>query len=103
MSLFSVTRQPFPRATLVIRSPKKSEGCQTLPSHHCLYNANWHKYFCFQFGDDHFREIEELWAALVICWPNNLKVVIHYLVIIVNMAAAELLPYVSIIVKVILL
>jgi hypothetical protein len=51
--------------------------------------------FVDQFGDDHYREIEELWAALVIGWPNNLRVIIHYLVILTNMAAAELLPFVS--------
>lgn len=49
----------------------------------------------FQFGDDHPKEVEELWAALCTCWPNNLKVIIRYLFIITGMAAAELLPYVS--------
>lgn len=48
-----------------------------------------------QLGDDHPKEVEELWAALCTCWPNNLKVIIRYLFIITGMAAAELLPYVS--------
>ena len=48
----------------------------------------------FQFGDEHPAEIEDLWAALVRWWPTNLKVVIRYLVVLVNMAATDLLPYV---------
>ena len=51
--------------------------------------------YLFQFGDDHPKEVEELWAALCTCWPNNLKVIIRYLFIITGMAAAELLAYVS--------
>ena len=48
-----------------------------------------------QFGDNHAKEIEELWTALVACWPGNLKVIIRYIVIITGMAPANLLPYVS--------
>ena len=48
----------------------------------------------FQFGDEHPAEIEDLWAALVRWWPANLKVVIRYLLVLVNMAATDLLPYV---------
>lgn len=54
-----------------------------------------HLVFYSQYGDDHPRELEDLWSALVVCWPNNLRVVIHYLVIITNMAASELMQYVS--------
>ncbi|XP_042872601.1 protein furry-like isoform X6 [Penaeus japonicus] len=50
-------------------------------------------YITAKFGDDHPKEVEELWAALCTCWPNNLKVIIRYLFIITGMAAAELLPY----------
>jgi hypothetical protein len=32
---------------------------------------------------------------LVRWWPGNLKVIIRYLLILVNMAATDLLPYVS--------
>lgn len=50
-------------------------------------------YITAKLGDDHPKEVEELWAALCTCWPNNLKVIIRYLFIITGMAAAELLPY----------
>ncbi|XP_064103219.1 protein furry-like isoform X6 [Macrobrachium nipponense] len=50
-------------------------------------------YITAKFGDDHPKEVEELWAALCTCWPNNLKVIIRYLFIITGMAAAELLAY----------
>lgn len=50
-----------------------------------------------QFSDQHPKEIEDLWSTLCACWPNNLKVIIRYLVIISGMAPNELLPYVSII------
>jgi hypothetical protein len=49
----------------------------------------------FQFGDNHSKEIEEVWATLCTSWPNNMKVIIRYLIIISGMAPCELLPYVS--------
>ncbi len=49
----------------------------------------------FQFGDDHAKEIEDLWASLVACWPGNLKVIIRYIIIISGMAPVNLLHYVS--------
>lgn len=48
-----------------------------------------------QFSDEHPKEVEELWATLCGCWPNNLKVIIRYLIIVSGMAPQELLPYVS--------
>ena len=53
-------------------------------------------YLSSQFSDEHPKEIEELWATLCGCWPNNLKVIIRYLIIVSGMAPQELLPYVSI-------
>ncbi|XP_076040545.1 microtubule binding protein furry isoform X4 [Oratosquilla oratoria] len=50
-------------------------------------------YITAKFGDDHPKEVEEVWAALCSCWPNNLKVIIRYLFIITGMAPSELLPY----------
>lgn len=54
-----------------------------------------------QFSDEHPKETEELWSTLCGCWPNNLKVIIRYLIIVSGMAPQELLPYVrySLIVK----
>lgn len=43
----------------------------------------------------HPRDIEEIWGTLSQYWPNNLKVILRYLVIITGMAPNELLPYVS--------
>ena len=34
-------------------------------------------YITAKFGDDHAKEIEDLWAALVACRPNNLKVIVR--------------------------
>lgn len=48
-----------------------------------------------QFSDAHPRDIEELWGTLCQFWPNNLKVILRYLVIMSGMAPTELLPYVS--------
>lgn len=48
-----------------------------------------------QYSDSHTREIEEIWGSLCQFWPNNLKVILRYLVIISGMAPNELLPYVS--------
>lgn len=50
---------------------------------------------CQQFSDAHPRDIEELWGTLCQFWPNNLKVILRYLVIMSGMAPTELLPYVS--------
>ena len=52
-------------------------------------------YITVKFGDDHPKEVEELWSALCTCWPNNLRVIIRYLIIITGMAAQELLHYVK--------
>lgn len=48
-----------------------------------------------QFADSH-PYIEELWGTLCQFWPNNLKVILRYLLIISGMAPNELLANVSI-------
>ncbi|XP_061707570.1 protein furry isoform X3 [Cydia pomonella] len=50
-------------------------------------------YITAKFSDQHPKEIEELWSTLCACWPNNLKVIIRYLIIVSGMAPNELLPY----------
>ncbi|XP_038216903.1 protein furry isoform X4 [Zerene cesonia] len=50
-------------------------------------------YITVKFSDQHPKEIEELWSTLCACWPNNLKVIIRYLIIVSGMAPNELLPY----------
>ncbi|XP_069364966.1 protein furry isoform X2 [Maniola hyperantus] len=50
-------------------------------------------YITVKFSDKHPKEIEELWSTLCACWPNNLKVIIRYLIIVSGMAPNELLPY----------
>lgn len=52
-------------------------------------------YITAKFADQHPQEVEECWATLCSCWPNNLKVIIRYLIIVSGMAPHELLPYVS--------
>lgn len=51
-------------------------------------------YVTVKFGDDHPREMEEVWAQLCTCWPTNLRVILRYLFIVTGMAANELLVYV---------
>ena len=48
-------------------------------------------YITSRFGDDHPKEVEELWAALCACWPNNLRVIMRYLLIVSGMAPNEVL------------
>ncbi|XP_057665202.1 protein furry isoform X1 [Diorhabda carinulata] len=50
-------------------------------------------YITAKFGDNHPKEIEETWATLCTSWPNNMKVIIRYLIIVSGMAPCELLPY----------
>ncbi|XP_032575615.1 protein furry isoform X7 [Drosophila sechellia] len=50
-------------------------------------------YITAKFSDAHPRDIEELWGTLCQFWPNNLKVILRYLVIMSGMAPTELLPY----------
>lgn len=52
-------------------------------------------HYRLQFADEHPRDIEMLWGTLCQYWPNNLKVVLRYLVIVVGLAPAELIPCVS--------
>ena len=48
-----------------------------------------------QLSGDHEKEVEELWAALVACWPVNLSIIMRYLVIIVGMYPQLMLSWVS--------
>ncbi|XP_075160591.1 microtubule binding protein furry isoform X3 [Haematobia irritans] len=50
-------------------------------------------YITAKFSDTHPRDIEELWGTLCQFWPNNLKVILRYLVIMSGMAPNELLSY----------
>ena len=50
-------------------------------------------YITCKFGDDHPKEIEELWAALCACWPNNLRVIMRYLLIVSGMAPNSVLDF----------
>ena len=52
-------------------------------------------YITVKFGDDHPKEVEELWSALCACWPRNLTIIIRYLFIVTGMAPNELVEYVS--------
>ncbi|XP_046808225.1 protein furry isoform X3 [Lucilia cuprina] len=50
-------------------------------------------YITAKFSDTHPRDIEELWGTLCQFWPNNLKVILRYLVIMSGMSPNDLLPY----------
>lgn len=59
-------------------------------------------YVTVKFGDDHPKEVEDVWAELCNCWPTNLRVILRYLFIVTGMAPTELLSYVLILYFVIL-
>ncbi|XP_022655915.1 protein furry-like isoform X2 [Varroa destructor] len=48
-------------------------------------------YVTVKYGDEHSKEIEELWAALGLCWPSNLRVIIRYLFIMITLSPNTLL------------
>ncbi|XP_030765953.1 protein furry isoform X3 [Sitophilus oryzae] len=50
-------------------------------------------YITAKFGDSHPKEVEEVWGMLCTSWPNNMKVIIRYLIIISGMAPCKLLTY----------
>ena len=50
-------------------------------------------YITIKFGDDHPKEVEELWAAICACWPKNLRIIIRYLFIVSALAPNELIDY----------
>ncbi|XP_078684764.1 protein furry homolog-like isoform X1 [Branchiostoma floridae x Branchiostoma belcheri] len=53
-------------------------------------------YITAKYGDEHPRAVEQFWATMVQHWPNNLHVILEYLI---NMAGIttqpDLLPYVK--------
>ncbi|XP_070197468.1 protein furry-like isoform X3 [Littorina saxatilis] len=74
-----------------MQPPLKGEGWGSTQATEMVLNNLF--YITVKFGDEHPAEIEDLWSALVRWWPANLKVVIRYLILLVNMAATDLLPY----------
>ncbi|KAK9877860.1 hypothetical protein WA026_020090 [Henosepilachna vigintioctopunctata] len=50
-------------------------------------------YLTAKFGDYHAKEIEIFWQTLCSSWPNNMRVIIRYLIIISGMAPTTLLSY----------
>lgn len=72
-----------------IKQPLRREGWGSAEATEMVLNNLF--YITVKFGDEHSKEIEELWAALCSCWPNNLKIIIRYLFIVSGMAPTELL------------
>lgn len=63
-------------------------NCSVNPGAYCIFVD-------VQLCSDHAAEIEQLWAALVTCWPGNLAVIMRYIVIVVGMYPHALLAGVS--------
>ena len=59
-------------------------------------------YITVKFGDDHPNEMEDVGAELCNCWPTNLRAIFRYLFIVTGMARAELLPFVSLVLKILI-
>ncbi|XP_052797247.1 protein furry-like isoform X3 [Mya arenaria] len=77
--------------TETVKPPLKGEGWGSQEATKMVLNNLF--YITVKFGDDHPQELEALWAVLVQCWPNNIRVVMHYMVILISMSANELLPH----------
>ncbi|XP_046735470.1 protein furry [Diprion similis] len=78
-------------ASDVTRGGPRREGWGSAEATEMVLNNLF--YITAKFADEHPKEMEELWATLCGCWPNNLKVIIRYLIIVSGMAPLELLPY----------
>ncbi|XP_063231705.1 protein furry [Bacillus rossius redtenbacheri] len=78
-------------ATEVSRSGGRREGWGSAEATEMVLNNLF--FITAKFSDQHPKETEEVWATLCSCWPNNLKVIIRYLLIVCFMAPHELLPY----------
>ncbi|CAG0922142.1 unnamed protein product, partial [Notodromas monacha] len=50
-------------------------------------------YITAEFGDEFPDELESIWSSLCSCWPNNLRVILRYLLIVTGMAPDRLLPF----------
>uniref|UniRef100_A0A1B6DZ54 Protein furry n=1 Tax=Clastoptera arizonana TaxID=38151 RepID=A0A1B6DZ54_9HEMI len=75
----------------LMRSGTRREGWGSVEATEMVLNNLF--YITAKFADEYPKENEEMWATLCSCWPNNLKVIIRYLLIISGMAPYELLPY----------
>ena len=50
-------------------------------------------YLSCKFGDQYSNEFELLWAILASTQPNNLKIITHYLFVMISLATYEVLTY----------
>ncbi|XP_033097375.1 protein furry homolog [Anneissia japonica] len=49
-----------------------------------------------EYGEEHTRELQQLWAGLCKCWPGNLCIILDYLFLLSGIATnPDLLPYVK--------
>ncbi|XP_043493885.1 protein furry isoform X2 [Polistes fuscatus] len=78
-------------ASEITRGGARREGWGSAEATEMVLNNLF--YITAKFSDEHPKDIEELWATLCGCWPNNLKVIIRYLIIVSGMAPQELLSY----------
>ena len=53
-------------------------------------------YITVKFGNEDPTRVRHLWCALIESWPNNIRVVIHYLYIMCTLAPDTLATYVSV-------
>ena len=76
-----------------VNPPLKGDGWGSPEATHMVLNNLF--YITAKFGDDHAKELEHIWAAVVACWQENLKCIIRYIVIITGMNPEAVLPHVS--------
>ncbi|XP_059089513.1 protein furry-like isoform X3 [Tigriopus californicus] len=73
------------------RVPTGREGWGTTEATEMITNNLF--YITVKFGDEHPKEVEELWQAMCDCWQKNLRVIIRYLFIISGLAPSELVEF----------
>ena len=73
--------------------PLRGEGWGSPEATHMILNNLF--YVSARFGDEHPRELQQLWSTMVRCWPDNIRCIIRYIVIITGMLPERVLPFVS--------
>ncbi|XP_077984034.1 protein furry homolog-like [Glandiceps talaboti] len=76
------------------KCPLRGEGWGSQEATNIVLNNLF--YITVEYGDEHPRELEQLWAALCVCWSYNLKVILNYLMMMAGIPTnPDILPFVK--------
>ena len=76
-----------------VNPPLKGEGWGSPEATQMVLNNLF--YVSAKFGDEQPKELERVWGAMVACWPDNMRCIIRYIVIVTSMTPDLVLPFVS--------